>query len=145
VYSRLSKGQINELVSLKLSLVGLEGYEDFYPAQLSGGMRKRAGLARALALDPEIVFFDEPSSGLDPLSAKLLDDLILELRDILGVTAVVVTHELASIFGVGDNAILLDAESRSIIAQGSPKELLANSKDPRVVGFLTRGEKRGEG
>jgi phospholipid/cholesterol/gamma-HCH transport system ATP-binding protein len=141
LYSGLSKEQIRELVSLKLSLVGLEGYEDFYPAELSGGMRKRAGLARALALDPDIVFFDEPSSGLDPLSAKMLDDLILELRDILGVTAVVVTHELASIFAVGDNAILLDAESKTIIAQGAPKDLLANSKDSRVIQFLTRAEK----
>jgi len=143
LYSGLSKEQISELVSLKLSFVGLEGYEDFYPSQLSGGMRKRAGLARALALDPDIVFFDEPSSGLDPLSAKLLDDLILDLRDILGVTVVVVTHELASIFNVGDNAILLDADSKSMIAQGAPKDLLVNSKDSRVVQFLTRGEKQG--
>lgn len=143
LYSGLSREQISELVSLKLSFVGLEGYGELYPSQLSGGMRKRAGLARALALDPEIVFFDEPSSGLDPLSAKLLDDLILELRDILGVTAVVVTHELASIFTVGDNAILLDAETKSMIAEGSPKSLLADSKDPRVIEFLTRGEKRG--
>jgi phospholipid/cholesterol/gamma-HCH transport system ATP-binding protein len=144
LYSVLSKEQIRELVSLKLSLVGLEGYEDFYPAELSGGMRKRAGLARALALDPDIVFFDEPSSGLDPLSAKLLDDLILELRDILGVTAVIVTHELASIFNVGDDAILLDAESKTMIAQGAPKDLLANSKDHRVIQFLTRAEKSNE-
>jgi len=145
LYSGLNKAQISELVSLKLSLVGLEGYERFYPSELSGGMRKRAGLARALALDPDIVFFDEPSSGLDPLSAKLLDDLILELRGILGVTAVVVTHELASIFTVADNAILLDAQSQSMIAQGAPKDLLANSKDPRVIQFLTRGEKQGAG
>lgn len=145
LYSGLNKPQINELVSLKLSLVGLEGYEEFYPAQLSGGMRKRAGLARALALDPDIVFFDEPSSGLDPLNAKLLDDLIIELRNVLGLTAVVVTHELASIFAVGNNAILLDAESQTMIAEGPPRGLLANSQDPRVIQFLTRGEKQGVG
>jgi phospholipid/cholesterol/gamma-HCH transport system ATP-binding protein len=145
LYSGLSGEQISELVSLKLSLVGLEGFKDFYPAQLSGGMRKRAGLARALALDPDIVFFDEPSSGLDPLNAKLLDDLILELREVLGVTAVVVTHELASIFSLGDNAILLDAESKSVIAEGPPQDMLKDSQDPRVTGFLTRAEKRGAG
>ncbi len=141
LYSDLSEEQIKELVALKLSLVRLSGYADFYPGELSGGMRKRGGLARALALDPEIVFFDEPSSGLDPLSAKMLDDLILELRDILGVTVVVVTHELASIFAIGDNAILLDAESKTMIAQGPPKDLLASSRDGRVIKFLTRGVK----
>lgn len=141
LYSNLSPGQIREMVALKLALVGLSGYTNFYPSELSGGMRKRAGLARAIALDPAIIFFDEPSAGLDPLSAKLLDDLILELRDALGATIVVVTHELASIFAVGDNAILLDAESKTIIAEGNPKSLLADSRDPRVIRFLTRGEK----
>jgi len=142
LYSNLSSLQIQDLVSLKLGLVGLGGYADFYPVELSGGMRKRASLARAIALDPDIIFFDEPSAGLDPLSAKMLDDLILELRDNLGATIVVVTHELASIFTVGDNAILLDADTKAAIAQGSPKDLLANSKDPRVIKFLTRGEKQ---
>lgn len=141
LYSKLSAAEIQEMVSLKLALVGLSGYTNFYPSELSGGMRKRAGLARAIALDPGIIFFDEPSAGLDPLSAKLLDDLILELRDALGATIVVVTHELASIFAVGDNAILLDAESKTIIAEGNPKSLLADSRDPRVIRFLTRGEK----
>lgn len=143
LYSKLSAGQIKEMVELKLALVGLSGYADFYPAQISGGMRKRAGLARAIALDPDIIFFDEPSSGLDPLSGKLLDDLILQLRDTLGATIVVVTHELASIFAVGNSAVLLDAESKSMIAAGSPADLLANSRDPRVIQFLTRGQKQG--
>jgi len=143
LYSKLSGTQIKEMVELKLALVGLSGYADFYPAQISGGMRKRAGLARAIALDPDIIFFDEPSSGLDPLSGRLLDDLILQLRDTLGATIVVVTHELASIFAVGNNAVLLDAESKSMIAAGSPKDLLANSRDPRVIQFLTRGQKQG--
>ncbi|MFA5271367.1 MAG: ATP-binding cassette domain-containing protein [Candidatus Omnitrophota bacterium] len=141
LYSKLSAAGRQEMVSLKLALVGLSGYTNFYPSELSGGMRKRAGLARAIALDPGIIFFDEPSAGLDPLSAKLLDDLILELRDALGATIVVVTHELASIFAVGDNAILLDAQSKTIIAEGNPKSLLADSRDPRVIRFLTRGEK----
>ncbi|MDD5282270.1 MAG: ATP-binding cassette domain-containing protein [Candidatus Omnitrophica bacterium] len=145
LYSSLSALQIQDVVLLKLGLVGLGGYADFYPAELSGGMRKRAGLARAIALDPDVIFFDEPSAGLDPLSAKMLDDLILELRDDLGATIVVVTHELASIFTVGDNAMLLDADTKTAIAQGAPKDLLANSKDPRVVKFLTRGEKQGAG
>lgn len=143
LYSKLSSVQIREMVELKLALVGLAGYTDFYPAQISGGMRKRAGLARAIALDPEIIFFDEPSSGLDPLSARMLDDLIIQLRDILGATIVIVTHELASIFAVGNNAVLLDAESKTMIAEGSPKGLLADSRDPRVIQFLTRGEKTG--
>lgn len=143
LYSKLSSAQIKEMVELKLALVGLSGYADFYPAQISGGMRKRAGLARAIALDPDIIFFDEPSSGLDPLSGRLLDDLILQLRDTLGATIVVVTHELASIFSVGSNAILLDSESKTMIASGDPKDLLANSRDSRVIQFLTRGKKQG--
>jgi phospholipid/cholesterol/gamma-HCH transport system ATP-binding protein len=139
-YTDLPPDQIRELVSLKLALVGLAGFEDFYPSEISGGMRKRAGLARAMALDPDILFFDEPSAGLDPVSARLLDDLILELRDSLGATVVVVTHELASIFAIGTNSIFLDPESRTAIAEGDPKRLLAESRDPRVINFLTRGE-----
>jgi len=103
-------------------------------------MQKRAGLARAMALDPEVLFFDEPSAGLDPITSRRLDDLILELRDSLGATVVVVTHELASIFAIADNCVFLDAESRTMIATGSPRELLAHSTDPRVREFLTRGE-----
>jgi len=143
IYANLSAEQIREVVRVKLALVGLAGYANFYPAQISGGMRKRAGLARAIALDPDIIFFDEPSAGLDPVSARMLDDLILQLRDALGATIVVVTHELASIFAVGNSAIFLDPESRTMIASGSPKDLLANSSDPRVIQFLTRGEKQG--
>jgi phospholipid/cholesterol/gamma-HCH transport system ATP-binding protein len=138
-YTDLSPAQIREIVSLKLSLVGLAGFEDFYPSEISGGMRKRAGLARAMALDPDILFFDEPSAGLDPISAKLLDDLILELRDSLGSTIVIVTHELASIFAIGNNSIYLDVETRTMTANGDPKRLLAESKDPIVRKFLTRG------
>ena len=128
------------MVSLKLALVGLAGFEDFYPSELSGGMRKRAGLARAMALDPDILFFDEPSAGLDPVSARMLDDLILQIRDSLGSTFVVVTHELASIFAIGDNSVYLDADTRTMTAGGDPKKLLAESKDPNVRNFLTRGE-----
>ncbi len=145
LYSNLSAKQIREVVELKLALVGLSGYADFYPFQISGGMRKRAGLARAIALDPEIIFFDEPSAGLDPLGARSLDDLILQLRDALGATIVVVTHELASIFAVGNNGIFLEPQTKTMIATGSPRDLLLNSKDPRVIGFLTRGEKQGAG
>jgi len=141
LYSNLSARQIREVVELKLALVGLSGHADFYPAQISGGMRKRAALARAIALDPEIIFFDEPSAGLDPISSRMLDDLILQLRDTLGATIVVVSHELASIFAVGDKAAFLDTESKSMITIGSPKELLAHSKDSRVIQFLTRGGK----
>lgn len=140
-YTALSPAEIREVASLKLALVGLKGFEDYYPSQISGGMQKRAGLARAMALDPEILFFDEPSAGLDPISSRLLDELILELRNSLGATVVVVTHELASIFTIGNNSVFLDPESKTMIASGNPKELLAQSQDPRVLRFLTRGEK----
>ena len=142
-YTRLSSAQIAELVSYKLSLVGLKGFEDYYPAEISGGMQKRAGLARAMALDPELLFFDEPSAGLDPVSARLLDDLILELNRSLGTTVVVVTHELASIFAIGNNSVFLDPESKTMIAGGDPNRLLAESTDPRVIRFLTRGDEDG--
>ena len=144
-YADLKSNQIRELVSLKLSLVGLSGFEDYYPSEISGGMKKRAGLARAMAFDPDILFFDEPSAGLDPISAHLLDELILELRDSLGATVVIVTHELASIFAIGNNSVFLDPETKTMIAAGDPKELLAESRDPKVRNFLTRGEaKAGE-
>src|ERR671912_1739059 len=139
-YTDLSPAEINEIASLKLALVGLKGFEDYYPSQISGGMQKRAGLARAMALDPEILFFDEPSAGLDPISSRLLDELILELRASLGATVVVVTHELASIFTIGNNSVFLDTETRTMIAGGDPKELLAHSPNPTVHRFLTRGE-----
>jgi phospholipid/cholesterol/gamma-HCH transport system ATP-binding protein len=144
-FTDLTPSQIREIAALKLALVGLSGFEDFYPSEISGGMQKRAGLARAMALDPEILFFDEPSAGLDPISSSLLDDLIRELRDSLGATVVVVTHELASIFAIGNNCVFLDADSRVQIATGNPKDLLANSADPRVRKFLTRGKDGGEG
>jgi phospholipid/cholesterol/gamma-HCH transport system ATP-binding protein len=102
-------------------------------------MQKRAGLARAIALDPAVLFFDEPSAGLDPISSDLLDELILQIRATLGTTIVVVTHELASIFAIGDDSIFLDGESKTMIAQGNPHDLLAHCADPRVSRFLTRG------
>jgi phospholipid/cholesterol/gamma-HCH transport system ATP-binding protein len=139
-YTSLSPEEIRELVSLKLALVGLAGFEEYYPSEISGGMRKRAGLARALALDPDILFFDEPSAGLDPVSARLLDELILELRDSLGSTVVVVTHELASIFTIGNNSVFLDPETKTMIATGDPKKLRDESEDPKVRRFLTRGK-----
>lgn len=137
-YTDLSPGDVRDLSSLKLSLVGLAGFEDYYPAEISGGMRKRAGLARAMALDPDILFFDEPSAGLDPISSKRLDDLILELRDSLGATVVIVSHELASIFSIADNSVFLDAESKTMIAKGNPRQMLQETDDPRVRAFLTR-------
>jgi phospholipid/cholesterol/gamma-HCH transport system ATP-binding protein len=138
-FTNLSEHQIREMVALKLALVGLSGFEDYFPSQISGGMRKRAGLARAIALDPEILFFDEPSAGLDPISAKRLDDLILDLRAHLGATVVVVTHELDSIFAIGNNSVFLDIDSRTQIALGDPKRLRDECPDPRVRSFLTRG------
>jgi phospholipid/cholesterol/gamma-HCH transport system ATP-binding protein len=138
-YTRLSSAEVCDLVSFKLSLVGLRGFEDYYPSEISGGMQKRAGLARAMALDPELLLFDEPSAGLDPVSAKRLDDLIIELSESLGATVVVVTHELASIFAIGNNSVFLDPESKTMIAQGNPGEMLARTKDPKVREFLTRG------
>ena len=139
-FTDLSPGDIREVASLKLSLVGLKGFEDFYPSEISGGMQKRAGLARAIALDPEVLFFDEPSAGLDPISSKLLDDLILELRDSMGATVVMVTHELASIFAIGTNSIFLDTETRTATAIGPPKELRDHSDNPNVRRFLLRGD-----
>jgi len=139
-YTDLAAAEIRDVVALKLALVGLAGFEDFYPAEISGGMRKRAALARAMALDPDVLFFDEPSAGLDPISSRLLDDLIHELRDSLGATIIVVTHELPSIFAIGTNSVFLDAETKTMIAGGDPKTLLRECRDPKVHRFLTRGE-----
>jgi phospholipid/cholesterol/gamma-HCH transport system ATP-binding protein len=139
-YTDLSPAEIRAVSRLKLALVGLKGFEDYHPAEISGGMCKRAGLARALALDPEVLFFDEPSAGLDPISSRNLDELILQLRDSLGATFVVVTHELASIFTIADNSIFLDATTRTLLAQGNPRQLLKDSTDPAVREFLTRGD-----
>ncbi|HIJ40089.1 MAG TPA: ATP-binding cassette domain-containing protein [Deltaproteobacteria bacterium] len=140
-YTDLSSKEIRELASLKLALVGLAGFEDYFPSEISGGMRKRAGVARALALDPALLFFDEPSAGLDPITSALLDDLIVELRDSLGTTMVLVTHELPSIFSVADNSVFLDAETRTMIASGNPKKLAKESDNPKVREFLTRSGK----
>jgi phospholipid/cholesterol/gamma-HCH transport system ATP-binding protein len=137
-YTDLPQARIDEIVSFKLALVGLAGFEEFYPAELSGGMKKRAGLARAMALDPDILVIDEPSSGLDPLTARRLDELIVELRDSLGTTIVVVTHELASILSIGTNSIYLDADTHTMIATGHPRIAL-ESGHPKVRHFLTRG------
>ena len=139
-YTGLTPAEIREVASLKLSLVGLKGFEDYYPSEISGGMQKRAGLARAMALDPGILFFDEPSAGLDPISARRLDELILNLRDSLGMTAVVVSHDLASIFAIGTDSIYLDVPSGTITASGPPRELLARTQDPTLRSFLTRGQ-----
>lgn len=129
-YTKLSPAAIREQTSLKLSLVGLAGFEDFYPSEISGGMRKRAGLARALALDPEIVFFDEPSAGLDPVSAALLDELILELKENLKMTVVVVTHDLDSIFTIGNNSVFLDAATHTMLTGGDPHILRTDPAHP---------------
>jgi phospholipid/cholesterol/gamma-HCH transport system ATP-binding protein len=176
-YTDLSSNQMREIASFKLALVGLAGFEDYYPSEISGGMRKRAGLARAMALDPDILFFDEPSAGLDPISASLLDELILELRESLGMaldpdilffdepsagldpisaslldelilelreslgaTIIIVTHELASIFAIGNNSVYLDPEKKTMTAAGDPKKLLEETKDPELRRFLTRGK-----
>lgn len=139
-FTDLAPDQIEEIASLKLSLVGLSGFENYYPSQISGGMQKRAALARAIALDPDVLFFDEPSAGLDPISSRLLDDLILELRDSLGATVVLVSHELASIFAIGNNSIFLDPETRGILARGNPKDLLEHCDNPVVHRFLSRGD-----
>ena len=137
-YRDYSSAEVAELVSFKLSLVGLGGFEDYYPAEISGGMRKRAGLARAMALDPHILFFDEPSAGLDPISSRRLDDLILELRDSLGTTIVVVTHELASIFAIADNSVFVDAEARTQTALGNPTALRDQPPSRKIDLFLNR-------
>jgi len=138
-YSNYSTAEISEIVSFKLSLVGLAGFEQFYPSEISGGMKKRAGLARAMSLDPEILFFDEPSAGLDPISSKKLDDLILELRDGLGTTIVIVTHELASIFAIGDRGVFVDADARTQTALGTIEDLRRDPPNAKVAEFLSRG------
>lgn len=139
-YTNLRDDEIMELASLKLELVGLAGFENYYPSEISGGMTKRAGLARALALDPDILFLDEPSAGLDPVSSSLLDELIQELRDSLNATFVIVSHELASIFNIGTNCIFLDVNTRTVTAEGNPRELRDNPHTQKeALLFLTRG------
>ncbi len=143
-YTNLTPKQIVDVSRYKLAQVGLSDFGDYYPSEISGGMRKRAGIARAMALDPQYVFFDEPSAGLDPISAAQLDELILQLRDSLGMTMLIVSHELASIFSIANNSILLDAKTKTFIAKGSPCDLLG-SENEEVQTFLRRGKKKGEG
>ena len=137
-FTTLEAGAIDEVVALKLALVGLRGFEEFYPSAISGGMRKRAALARAIALDPDVVFLDEPSSGLDPISASRLDDLILELKVSFGTTIVVVTHDLDSIFRIADRAVFLDITKKTMTALGSPADLRDDPPSEQVHRFLTR-------
>jgi len=137
-FTRLSPEEIDEVAALKLALVGLRGFEDYFPSEISGGMQKRAGLARAMALDPDILFLDEPSAGLDPITSRLLDQLIVGLRDSLGATIVIVSHELASILSIGDDSIFLDTETRTLGARGKPSELLDHTDNDNVRRFLTR-------
>lgn len=136
----IPESTLRELVAYKLSLVGLSGYEDYYPSQISGGMKKRAGIARAMALDPDILFLDEPGAGLDPLSSRRLDDLILRLRDSQRSTIIIVTHELASIFKIADQALFLDVATHTQGALGNPCYLRDHSDNPAVRLFLNRGE-----
>jgi len=137
-FTNYSPKEIIEIVNNKLRLVNLDGFQNFLPSELSGGMRKRAGLARAMALDPKILFFDEPSSGLDPITAANLDGLILDIRKNLGTTMVIVSHELDSIFNISDRVVILDQEAKGIISEGKPYDLRENCRDPRVAEFLDR-------
>lgn len=137
-YTPLPTEMIEAVVEDKLTLVGLEGFGDYMPAALSGGMKKRAGLARAMALNPQILFFDEPSAGLDPVSAAQLDRLILNIREELGTTMVIVTHELDSIFAIADRVIMLDKNKRGMSAIGKLDKLMKDEDDPWIHEFLTR-------
>lgn len=138
LYTHLNEAQIAEAVSYKLALVGLSGFENFYPAELSGGMHKRAGLARAIALDPQILFFDEPSAGLDPISSLRLDQLIQQVCQALDSTVIIVSHELPSILSIGTRCVYLDAEQHTMLGYGDPRALAENSREPQVRQFLNR-------
>ena len=138
LYTQYTREEIADIVAYKLALVGLAGYQRYYPSEISGGMQKRAALARAIALDPEILFFDEPSAGLDPISSRLLDELIVQIKESMGATVVMVTHELPSIFAIANNSVYLDNVSRTMIAYGNPTELRDHSDQPVVKQFLTR-------
>lgn len=140
MYTNLDSKQMRDMARYKLAQVGLSGFEDYYPAEISGGMRKRAGIARALALDPQFVFFDEPSAGLDPVSSAQLDELILKLRDSLGMTMIIVSHELSSIMSIADNSIWLDADTKTSLASGDPRILIKEGPE-KVQTFLRRGRK----
>ncbi len=138
LYTRYTPAEITDIVAYKLALVGLAGYQSYYPSEISGGMQKRAALARAIALDPEILFFDEPSAGLDPISSRLLDELIVQIKESMGATVVMVTHELPSIFAIATNSVYLDNISRTMIAYGNPADLRDHSAHAVVKQFLTR-------
>lgn len=140
LYTELSAKQIAEAVAYKLALVGLGGFETFYPAEISGGMHKRAGLARAIALDPQLLFFDEPSAGLDPISSLRLDQLIVQVCQALDSTVIIVSHELPSILSIGTNSVVLDAQSQTMLDQGDPKQLILHSREDKVRQFLNREE-----
>ena len=144
-WTDLPHDAVTAIVRAKLRLVGLAAAEDNFPSEISGGMKKRAAIARAMALEPELIFLDEPSAGLDPVSAVELDDLILTLNRGLGMTVVIVTHELESIFKIGKSCIMLDKKTKSIIARGNPVELRDTSTDPRVVHFFHRTSDATEG
>jgi len=137
-WTTLDDESVDAVVTAKLALVGLGGFEHHLPSEISGGMKKRAGIARSLALDPPIIFLDEPSAGLDPVSSVELDHLIRTLSEALGVTTVIVTHELHSIFAIVKHCIMLDRDAKGIIARGDPRELRDRSTDPRVSRFLNR-------
>lgn len=137
-FSDVGDADARDLVNLKLALVGLSGFGDFYPSEISGGMCKRAGLARAIALDPKVLFFDEPSAGLDPVSSHRLDELIVQMRDTLGATVIVVSHELASIYDIADRALFLDTRTKTQAAIGAPRDL-ADSENEDVRIFMGRG------
>ncbi|PHS25547.1 MAG: polyamine ABC transporter ATP-binding protein [Methylophaga sp.] len=139
LYTNYNRSEIADIIAYKLALVGLAGYQDYYPSEVSGGMRKRAALARAIALDPEILFFDEPSAGLDPISSRLLDELIVQMKESLGATVVMVTHELPSIFDIATNSVYLDANTRTMIGYGDPQYLRDHSDQAVVKQFLARG------
>lgn len=140
LYTELSEKQIKETVAYKLALVGLGGFEKFYPSEISGGMHKRAGLARAIALDPQLLFFDEPSAGLDPISSLRLDQLIVQICQAMDSTVIIVSHELPSILSIGTNSVFLDAQTNTMLDHGDPKNLVSNSQHEKVRYFLNRTE-----
>ncbi|MCU7938511.1 MAG: ATP-binding cassette domain-containing protein [gamma proteobacterium symbiont of Bathyaustriella thionipta] len=143
--TKYSLSRIRKIAAYKLALVGLKGFEHYFPSEISGGMQKRVAIARAMAMDPPILFFDEPSAGLDPVSSKMLDDLLLELRNSMGITMVVVTHELDSIFSIANEAIFLDHEQKTIIARGNPKTMILDDSNKQVQTFLRRGKELTKG
>ncbi len=137
-YTDIDQATIDSIIRMKLGMVNLAGYENHQPSELSGGMKKRAGIARAMAMDPRVLFFDELSAGLDPVTAAELDDLIIKTEEALGTTMVIVTHELESIYKIAHRVLMLDKEAKGIIAEGKPLELKEQATDPRVRSFFLR-------